>query len=1195
VVAPWTCPIVATSCVKCGDGAIGAAESCEDGNIANGDGCSSLCQIEPGYDCSGSSCLAAACGDGFRAGNEECDDGDNQSGDGCNFVCDLEEGWSCAGGTGCHRTVCGDGVLEGVEQCDDGKKCSSGSRCLMDGECAGSGDQICRARGSDGCSATCTFEPGFWCPLPASACQPAPCGDGVLQGAEQCDDGQQCTNGAVCNDAAQCAGIGDGSCRARAGDGCTASCGLEPSFDCPDPGLPCLPAECGNGELEGLEACDDGGESGDDGCAADCKVETFYRCRNEPSECKPILEFVSIRRFNISEVSPDGLNYEPDRRAFAGHKGQDSKDPIELCLDGTILDPTDMAFTHGTIFAPGKAPAALPPSCAITPTPDPCYELASRPVPDGTLVGSTYDPFTDHYLFITVIGQKTWLTDTPRDFDPATQTLRNFQAELTGLSSAADLTVGEDGDLYVADSADVPDPNPGNASAGMIKVFERRRNASLEIVSTCEGVPLNCTSFAAAADETREWSAATGGSDVLSGLFTVPGESLLGVFNAYQGAVAYSGSDLGTVPVTAVPSSEYFTFFDPSLSIDPPLYGRSPLPGILFSLGTRGTSYRQYAKSAETAADGAAFIVCPPNPSEDCQLFARTCFDDAECADIAPGTTCNLTAAIPYCNSPGDARDDGYQVDRDSAGAANPVPLDVLANDSLSESACIDPNLTILSVCGDGVQQAYEASHAGHCANDGAPVGTPALTPGGGVTYDAPDDGKCGFLDTFTYTVDLGGGVIDTATVRVLVACVCGDGVLDSNEQCDAGTDNAPPNTLISGSGTVTLEDDVYARCGTSCLFNVHCGDGFIVFPEQCDDRDEMNGDGCSQFCTLESVCGNGTEEGVELCDDGNTVNGDSCNANCTEPTCGDANVDVQAPNLETCDDGNRAVGDGCDAACHVETRCGNRLVELGEDCDDGNLVPGDGCSAQCKVENVCGNDLAEGAEVCDGTDAGGCPVIAAAQIECTNESPTAPNICVCANYCGDGLIGGLEECDAGSTSSTSCRAASSTDPCTLVRCGDGISDTGEDCDDGNTNPADGCTNDCKVVSICGNGTVEGSEECDDDNNVSGDGCSSACRDEATVCGDGTLDFDEQCDDGNSAAGDGCDAACLLEGGMCGDNVVDLGEQCDDGNTASNDGCSTACQLELCGNGTINPGEACDDGNRVSGDGCSALCRIEII
>lgn len=42
----------------CGDGVLGVAETCDDGGISDGDGCSAQCAIEPGYTCSGapSSC-----------------------------------------------------------------------------------------------------------------------------------------------------------------------------------------------------------------------------------------------------------------------------------------------------------------------------------------------------------------------------------------------------------------------------------------------------------------------------------------------------------------------------------------------------------------------------------------------------------------------------------------------------------------------------------------------------------------------------------------------------------------------------------------------------------------------------------------------------------------------------------------------------------------------------------------------------------------------------------------------------------------------------------------------------------------------------------------------------------------------------------------------------------------------------------
>ena len=65
----------------CGDGTVdsGMGEECDDNNLADEDGCSSLCLIE-------------YCGDGvIQTGmGETCDDGGNSDGDGCSALCQLE-------------------------------------------------------------------------------------------------------------------------------------------------------------------------------------------------------------------------------------------------------------------------------------------------------------------------------------------------------------------------------------------------------------------------------------------------------------------------------------------------------------------------------------------------------------------------------------------------------------------------------------------------------------------------------------------------------------------------------------------------------------------------------------------------------------------------------------------------------------------------------------------------------------------------------------------------------------------------------------------------------------------------------------------------------------------------------------------------------------------------------------------------
>ncbi len=107
------------------------------------------------------------------------------------------------------------------------------------------------------------------------------------------------------------------------------------------------------------------------------------------------------------------------------------------------------------------------------------------------------------------------------------------------------------------------------------------------------------------------------------------------------------------------------------------------------------------------------------------------------------------------------------------------------------------------------------------------------------------------------------------------------------------------------------------------------------------------------------AVCGNGTQEGFEQCDDGNQVGGDGCENNC-KFSCGNGVI----AGAEACDDGNSAANDGCSATCQVEAGyvcagapsvctaiCGDGLTKGPEQCDDANVASGDGCSATCTIE----------------------------------------------------------------------------------------------------------------------------------------------------------------------------------------------------------------------------------------------------
>ncbi|MCU0672337.1 MAG: DUF4215 domain-containing protein [Myxococcota bacterium] len=140
--------------IVCGDDVISGDETCDDGNTTAGDGCSSTCQREPGWSCTGSpSTCTFTCGNGAvdAAAGENCDDGNSTAGDGCSAVCVREQGWGCSGTPSVCTFTCGNGTIQSSsgEACDDGNTTES-----------------------DGCSPVCLVEPGFSCFGTPSACFP---------------------------------------------------------------------------------------------------------------------------------------------------------------------------------------------------------------------------------------------------------------------------------------------------------------------------------------------------------------------------------------------------------------------------------------------------------------------------------------------------------------------------------------------------------------------------------------------------------------------------------------------------------------------------------------------------------------------------------------------------------------------------------------------------------------------------------------------------------------------------------------------------------------------------------------------------------------------------------------------------------------------------------------------------------------
>ena len=283
-------------------------------------------------------------------------------------------------------------------------------------------------------------------------------------------------------------------------------------------------------------------------------------------------------------------------------------------------------------------------------------------------------------------------------------------------------------------------------------------------------------------------------------------------------------------------------------------------------------------------------------------------------------------------------------------------------------------------------------------------------------------------------------GNVDPTNNAICLPPVCGNDLVDTDEDCDDGNlmpkDGCDPSCHFEppppgwDCHDLTWNDaSCWCGCGlvdpgcaspavtscTNCPLGcaegtcssiepadnktcIGCGDGIVDPGEDCDDANDAPGDGCLANCKRSApyhwTCSPHYYDASDGCD---------CGCGAIDPDCADAT----AASCAYCTDPGSCVAGLCpgniaaadNATC---TGCGNGVLDAGEQCDDSNTLPYDGCSPNCFVELYPPPEwscLPSYYNAADGCDCG----CGAVDPDCTDATASSCAFCQVPGSCGTG------------------------------------------------------------------------------------------------------------------------------------------------------------------------------------------------